>query len=91
MENASFSISQNVLNASYPWDNELQGWSQCLIRDVIGTINNTIIEKEINTIIDGNGTEVNGTSHCKQFVYDRSKYKSTTTSEVHSDNLCYIT
>lgn len=75
-ENATFHLSQDILNASYPWDNELRGWSQCLRRDVIGATNGTIVEKAI-----GNDTGGGGFSHCKQYVYDRSVYKSTTTSE----------
>lgn len=75
-ENATFYLSQDVLNASYPWDDELKGWSQCKSRDILGLTNGTIIEKAI-----GNGTEGGGVSNCKQYVYDRSVYKSTTTSE----------
>lgn len=76
-ENTTFHLSQEVLNASYPWDYELRGWSQCMSRDIIGLANGTIIEKAI-----GNGTEGGAISACKQYVYDRSVYKSTTTSEV---------
>ncbi|XP_032679463.1 organic cation transporter protein [Odontomachus brunneus] len=74
--NATFFLSQDVLNASYPWDYELQGWSQCLSRDVIGAPrpNDTIVDEAI-------GAEEEGISRCKQYVYDRSIYKSTTTSE----------
>ncbi|XP_014470519.1 PREDICTED: organic cation transporter protein isoform X2 [Dinoponera quadriceps] len=67
-ENATFFLNQDVLNASYPWDYELKGWSQCLSRDLdLPRPNNTI--------------EWGGISRCKQYVYDRSIYKSTTTSE----------
>ncbi|XP_039303860.1 organic cation transporter protein isoform X2 [Solenopsis invicta] len=75
-ENATFHLSQDILNASYPWDNELQGWSQCMSRDIIGFANGTIIGKAI-----GNETKGGGFSACKQYVYNRSVYKSTTTSE----------
>ncbi|XP_011689430.1 PREDICTED: organic cation transporter protein-like [Wasmannia auropunctata] len=75
-ENATYHLSQDMLNASYPWDYELRGWSQCMSRDIIGLANGTIIETAI-----GNGTEGGGISTCKQYVYDRSVYKSTTTSE----------
>ncbi|XP_026830910.1 organic cation transporter protein isoform X2 [Ooceraea biroi] len=72
-ENATFRLSQDVLNASYPWDAELDGWSQCLRRDVIiGGVNDTIV---------GDGTGGGGINRCEQYVYDRSVYKSTTTSE----------
>ncbi|GAB1868195.1 Organic cation transporter protein [Camponotus japonicus] len=72
-ENATFHLSQNILNASYPWDDELKGWSQCLSYDVIGATNGTIVEEAIG--------EGGGISRCKQYVYDRSVYKSTTTSD----------
>lgn len=78
VENATFHLSQNISNASYPWDNELKGWSQCLSYDVIGATNGTIVEKAIG----GGG----GISRCKQYVYDRSVYKSTTTSDVRNNN-----
>lgn len=78
VENATFHLSQNILNASYPWDDELGGWSQCLSRDVIGATNGTIVEKAIG--------EGGGISRCKQYVYDRSVYKSTTTSDVRNNN-----
>lgn len=50
-------------------------------RDIISLANGTIIETAIN-----NGTEEGGVSSCKQYVYDRSVYKSTTTSEVQNNN-----
>ncbi|KAG5322016.1 ORCT protein, partial [Acromyrmex heyeri] len=75
-ENVTFHLSQDVLNASYPWDYELRGWSQCMRRDIIGLANGTIIGTAI-----GNGTEEGGISSCKEYVYDRSVYNGTTTSE----------
>ncbi|EFN75432.1 organic cation transporter protein [Harpegnathos saltator] len=77
-ENATFFLSQDILNASYPWDSELKGWSQCLRYDVIGALrpNDTTVDEAI-----GDHVERGGSSHCKQYVYDRSIYKSTTTSE----------
>ncbi|XP_012216621.1 organic cation transporter protein [Linepithema humile] len=74
--NATFQLSQDVLNASYPWDPELQGWSQCLSLDLTGAANGTIVERSIG----GDGAAGKGIS-CKEYVYDRSVYKSTTTSE----------
>jgi len=70
-------LSQDVLNASYPWDYELRGWSQCMSRDIINFANGTIIGKAIDNV-----TKEESISNCKQYVYDRSVYKSTTTSEV---------
>ncbi|CAL1675506.1 unnamed protein product [Lasius platythorax] len=75
-ENATFYLSQDILNASYPWDYELKGWSQCLSRNVIGAGNDTIVEKETGDDVGGGRI-----SRCKQYVYDRRVYKSTTTSE----------
>ncbi|KAH0947083.1 hypothetical protein HN011_010246 [Eciton burchellii] len=71
-ENATFHLNEDALNASYPWDFELQGWSQCLHRDVIGAINNTIVR---------DGTDGSVINRCEQYIYDTSVYKSTTTSE----------
>ncbi|XP_070166653.1 organic cation transporter protein isoform X1 [Polyergus mexicanus] len=76
-ENATFHLSQDILNASYPWDDELGKWSQCLSRNVIDAANGTFVEKAIGDNAEGGGIS----SRCKQYVYDRSVYKSTTTSE----------
>ncbi|KAM0730118.1 Organic cation transporter protein [Formica fusca] len=76
-ENATFHLSQDILNASYPWDDELGKWSQCLSHNVIGAANGTFVEKAIGDNAGGEGIS----SRCKQYVYDRSVYKSTTTSE----------
>ena len=54
-------------------------------RDIIGLVNGTIIGTAI-----GNGTEEGGISSCKQYVYDRSVYKSTTTSEVWNNYLVVV-
>lgn len=80
-ENATFHLSQDILNASYPWDNEFGEWSQCLSRNVIGAVNGTIVEKAI-----GDDAAGGGISRCKQYVYDTSVYISTTTSEVQNNN-----
>lgn len=74
-ENATFQLSQDVLNASYPWDPEVKGWSQCLSLDLIGAANDTIVERSIGGSGVGKGIK------CKEYVYDRSVYISTTTSE----------
>ncbi|XP_020278387.1 organic cation transporter protein isoform X2 [Pseudomyrmex gracilis] len=66
-ENATFHLSQDVINVSYPWDPELKNWSQCMKRDLPDSVNGTIVG--------------GGISRCQQYVYDRSVYKSTTTSE----------
>lgn len=83
-ENATFFLSQDALNASYPWDYEVKGWSQCLSRDVIGALrpNGSIVDEAIG--------EGGGSSRCKQYVYDRSVYKSTTTSEVRRNFAEYL-
>lgn len=54
-------------------------------RDIIGLANGTIIGTAI-----GNGTEEEGISNCKEYVYDRSVYKSTTTSEVRNNYLAVV-
>lgn len=45
---------------------------------MIGAANGTFVEKAIGDNAGGEGIS----SRCKQYVYDRSVYKSTTTSEV---------
>ncbi|XP_047346663.1 organic cation transporter protein [Vespa velutina] len=83
IENATYYLPQDVMNASYPWDNELKGWSQCLRRDPILDGNsqghdNSPVQTPIGSLKLAN-TE--GIKPCEEYVYDRRKYKSTTTSE----------
>ncbi|XP_035731307.1 organic cation transporter protein-like [Vespa mandarinia] len=83
IENATYYLPQDVMNASYPWDNELKGWSQCLRRDPILDGNsqghdNSPVQTPIGSLKLAN-TE--GNKPCEEYVYDRRKYKSTTTSE----------
>jgi len=80
VENATFQLNQDVLNASYPWDPELKGWSQCLSLDLLGAANGTVTERSIG------GSAARKWINCKEYVYDRSVYKSTTTSEVQNSN-----
>ncbi|KAG7207391.1 hypothetical protein KM043_009046 [Ampulex compressa] len=87
-ENATFYLPEATMNASYPWDYEIKGWSQCERRDVVGAINETM-ERYFDSLRDRDGSHSQksllppngGRSRCEEFVYDRSKYKSTTTSE----------
>ncbi|XP_076242399.1 organic cation transporter isoform X1 [Calliopsis andreniformis] len=88
IENATYFLPQNVINASYPWDYELKGWSQCYIREV--PLNQTTIDRYVDTSagdapiqkpVSPNGFNTPGLKPCEGYVYDRSKYKSTTTSE----------
>lgn len=88
IENATYLLPQDVINASYPWDYELKGWSQCFRREV--PLNLTTIDKYVDVSADDapiqkpvspNGFNTPGLKPCERYVYDRSKYKSTTTSE----------
>lgn len=89
MENATFLLTQEAMNASYPWDYEIEGWSQCLRRDILAGANETY-ERYLDTgHEDGpiqkpyspGGLIAKGLRPCDKYVYDRSKYRSTTTSE----------
>ncbi|XP_053970252.1 organic cation transporter protein [Hylaeus volcanicus] len=90
VENATYMLPQSVMNASYPWDYELKGSSQCYRRDVPDVVNQTTIDRYVDTSTDDspiqkpfspNCLNTQGVIPCDEYVYDRSKYKSTTTSE----------
>ncbi|XP_017794870.1 PREDICTED: organic cation transporter protein-like isoform X2 [Habropoda laboriosa] len=66
-ENATFFLPPDVMNASYPWDPEHEEWLQCYRRDIPNIVNETTINRYFKP--------------CDRYVYDRSKYKSTTSSE----------
>lgn len=72
------------MNASYPWDDELKGWSQCLRRDPILDGNSQGHDNwPVQTPIGSRElADTEGIKPCEEYVYDRRKYKSTTTSEV---------
>ncbi|XP_066583217.1 organic cation transporter protein isoform X2 [Prorops nasuta] len=101
-ENATFYLSQEVMNASYPWDTEIKNLSQCARYETLYSGNFSSMGRLINlaTTISTDGEDTNGrregkesigeagtyqrnnrTIPCTGYVYDRSKYKSTTTSE----------
>ncbi|KAL2741352.1 organic cation transporter protein-like isoform X1 [Vespula maculifrons] len=83
IENATFYLPQDVMNASYPWDDELKGWSQCLRRDPILDGNSQGHDNwPVQTPIGSRElADTEGIKPCEEYVYDRRKYKSTTTSE----------
>ncbi|XP_078050934.1 organic cation transporter [Augochlora pura] len=90
VENATYFLPRSVINASYPWDYDLEEWSQCYRRDVPSFFNETTIDRYVDTSTNDapiqkpfspNGLNTQGLKKCEGFVYDRSKYKSTTTSE----------
>ncbi|KAL2740338.1 organic cation transporter protein [Vespula squamosa] len=83
IENATYYLPQDVMNASYPWDYELKGWSQCLRRDPILDGNSQGHDNwPVQTPIGSRElANTEGIKPCEEYVYDRRKYKSTTTSE----------
>lgn len=84
IENATYSLPQDVMNASFPWDYELKGWSQCLRRDPILDANSQGQDNSwpVQTPIGSHElAKTEGVKPCEGYVYDRSKYKSSTTSE----------
>lgn len=92
VENATYCLPQNEMNASYPWDYEQKGWSQCSRHVVPDAFNQTTMDRYVNAstgdapiqkLVSPNGFDSPGLLPCEGYVYDRSRYKSTTTSEVH--------
>ncbi|XP_017794869.1 PREDICTED: organic cation transporter protein-like isoform X1 [Habropoda laboriosa] len=89
-ENATFFLPPDVMNASYPWDPEHEEWLQCYRRDIPNIVNETTINRYVDTSTGDtlvqkpftpNGLNTNEFKPCDRYVYDRSKYKSTTSSE----------
>ncbi|KAJ8682745.1 hypothetical protein QAD02_018537 [Eretmocerus hayati] len=66
-ENATFFLPADVMNVAYPWDDKGKSWSQC--ERYTGNSSSEILNPS------------RATTKCDHFVYDRSKYKSSTTSE----------
>ncbi|XP_015189080.1 PREDICTED: organic cation transporter protein [Polistes dominula] len=83
MENATYYLPQDVMNFSYPWDFEAKNWSQCLRRDPILDGNFQAQDNwPVQTPIGSHDlAKAEGVKPCEGYVYDRTKYKSTTTSE----------
>ncbi|XP_012284972.1 organic cation transporter protein isoform X2 [Orussus abietinus] len=70
-ENASYWLPMDVINASYPWDPELNEWSRCKRWDHINSTSYSLEDIDLNRRVES----------CTEFVYDRSTYRSSTTSE----------
>ncbi|XP_031841395.1 organic cation transporter [Nomia melanderi] len=89
VDNATYLLPQNVINASYPWEQESEQWSQCYRRDP-SVFNQTTMDRYVDTSTDDapiqkpfspSDLNTHGLKKCERYVYDRSKYKSTTISE----------
>ncbi|XP_015589763.1 organic cation transporter protein isoform X2 [Cephus cinctus] len=65
-ENVTFLLPPEIINISYPWDEKMNGWSQCE-RWKDANLTDMIVGRE--------------PVQCETYVYDRRSYKSTTTSE----------
>ncbi|KAK2582095.1 hypothetical protein KPH14_002797 [Odynerus spinipes] len=81
IENATYRLPPDEMNASYPWDYELKGWSQCLRRDPILDANSRENWPVQTPIGSHELAKTEGVKPCEAYVYDRFIYKSTTTSE----------
>ncbi|XP_043286002.1 organic cation transporter protein [Venturia canescens] len=89
-DNASYALPTDVMNASYPWDEETNGWSQCATKTALDIALN-LTRLNVSGIEDDNGNEFTSeiakkplhqeTVPCKSYVFDTSVYHSTTTSE----------
>ncbi|CAD1470638.1 unnamed protein product [Heterotrigona itama] len=88
-ENATYLLSPHILNASYLGDSKHQELLQCYQLDLPNLVNETIDRYVDTSTGDTHGQKpfipnsfnTQGYKPCETFVYDRSKYKSTTTSE----------
>ncbi|XP_043521030.1 organic cation transporter protein-like isoform X2 [Frieseomelitta varia] len=76
-ENATYFLPPHILNASYLGDSKYQELLQCYQLDFPNVVNETHSQKSFIP----NSFNTQGYKPCETFVYDRSKYKSTTTSE----------
>lgn len=90
IENATYCLPEHIMNASYPWDDELRAPSQCFRYDVPSIVNDTTMNRYIDASTNGtfvqkslspDGPNAQRVKPCEGYVYDRSKYQSTTTSE----------
>lgn len=88
LENATYFLSPHVMNASYPLDYDQQELLQCYRLDIFNIFNETMINRHVNTdnsfnqkSFISNTVNIQELKPCEVYVYDRSKYKSTTTSE----------
>ncbi|XP_015524354.1 organic cation transporter protein [Neodiprion lecontei] len=69
-ENATFYLSPDIINMRYPWDNKTESWSRC--------------ERYDNTEFADQGGNVSRqltVVECDSFVYDKSQYALTATTE----------
>ncbi|KAG6798133.1 organic cation transporter protein [Apis mellifera caucasica] len=88
LENATYFLSPHIMNASYPLDYDQQELLQCYRLDIFNIFNETMINRHVNTdnsfnqkSFISNTVNIQELKPCEVYVYDRSKYKSTTTSE----------
>ncbi|XP_048513300.1 organic cation transporter protein-like [Athalia rosae] len=75
IENATYQLPLNFSNPNYIWDNETKLWPQCQISDD---------NHASQYYVDDRGNQslkINPTMKCRSFVYDKTTYRLTTTSE----------
>lgn len=70
-DNATFDLPEEVKNVSFPWDSFKGTYSSCEIYDTNFT----------NDYLKG-GVPVNKTKHCDKWIFDKSKYQSSSVIEV---------
>ncbi|XP_008215741.1 organic cation transporter protein [Nasonia vitripennis] len=76
-DNSSFFLPEHVMNASYPWDYKAKNWSQCERYSDVSGVGPTRVDFYLTDKFNAGRK----TSTCHDFVYDRSNYQSSTTSE----------
>ncbi|XP_011498037.1 PREDICTED: organic cation transporter protein [Ceratosolen solmsi marchali] len=77
IDNATFFLSENLMNSSYPWDYKSKSWSHCERYSDLSVVDSMKIDYSLNQ----QHYSTRNITKCDLFVYDRSKYKSSTTSE----------
>lgn len=77
-ENATFPISSEIASINFPWDNKENNWSRCERYDFGIT--------DLQNVSYTNISLTTPTVKCDSFVYDKSQYILTATTEVGKFN-----
>lgn len=76
--NATYELPESIMNLFYPYDNLSGSWSQCERYDFNYT--------DQYPDAAGNLSLTNSTVTCDSYVYDKTTYELSTTTEVSSKN-----
>lgn len=70
------------MKENYPWDDKTQSWSSCHRLDTANKSISYDIVTDDDPLNYHRETNTTRTIHCESYIYDRSTFDSTTTSEV---------